>query len=122
MVNRGVGHSAAVFGVAPALNGLSLASVDAAGEIKVWDIRKMMPVYENTYQGPLNGCAIDVTGSYVFVASDDGKAQVFIRDESKSAWTLSTFDQPCETIAVNNDGDMVVCAGADGMVAVCTNQ
>jgi WD40 repeat protein len=123
MVNRGIGHSSTVFGVAPALNGRSVASVDGAGEIKIWDVREMRhPVYENQYVAGLNACAFDASGSYVFVACDDGKAQVFILDEARSSWTISTFDKECESIAVTNDGEMVVCSSADGNVAVCTSQ
>jgi WD40 repeat protein len=101
MVNRGIGHSGTVFAVAPTLNGSSIASVDCTGEIKVWDIREMRPIFEASY---------------------DGKAQVFIRDEARTSWTLSTFDQACETIAVNADGAMVVCGSGDDSVAVSTNQ
>jgi WD40 repeat protein len=122
MVNRGIGHSGTVFGVAPTLSGSSIASVDSTGEIKLWDIREMRPIFETSYASTLYSCGADVTGTYIFVASDDGKAQVFIRDEAKTSWTLSTFDQACETIAVNADGDMIVCGSGDGSVAVCTNQ
>jgi hypothetical protein len=122
MVNRGIGHSGAIFSVAPSLNGSSFASVDTTGEIKMWDIREMRPIFETSYASPLHSCGTDVTGTYLFVASDDGKAQVFMRDDAKTSWTLSTFDQACETIAVNADGDMVVCGAGDGNVAVCTNQ
>jgi WD40 repeat protein len=122
MVNRGKEHQGTVFGVAPTLNGSSFASVDSTGQIKMWDIREMRPIFETSYPSQLNSCGADVTGTYIFVGSDDGKAMVFIRDEAKTSWTLSTFDQPCETIAVNADGDMVVCGSGDGNVAVCTNQ
>ena len=125
MINRGIGHQATVFGVAPALNGTAIASVDMVGGIKVWDVRKMddvKPIYENQYSCPLYSCGFDVSGSYIFAGCDDGKAQVFMQDENKSSWTIASFDQPCETIAVNNDGDMVVCGCMDGNVAVCTNQ
>jgi WD40 repeat protein len=80
------------------------------------------PTYQNQYVSGLNACAFDVSGSYIFAACDDGKAQVFILDAAKSSWTISTFDRECEAIAVNNDGDMVVCSSADGNIAVCTSQ
>jgi hypothetical protein len=123
MVNRGIGHGSSVFGVSPALHGHSIASVDSAGEIRIWDVRKMQqPLYERQYTSGLNACAFDVSGSYIFVACDDGKAQVFILDEAKSSWTISSFDRECESIAVTNDGGMVVCSSADGNVAVCSDQ
>jgi WD40 repeat protein len=53
IVSRGIGHFGAVFGAAPVLNENSMASVDASGEIKVWDVRKMMPIYENLYPSSL---------------------------------------------------------------------
>jgi WD40 repeat protein len=125
MVNRGIAHEATVFGVAPAGNAVSVASVDGAGGIMVWDIRAMSrprTTFTASYGSQLNSCAFDVSGTYLFTASDDGKAQVFLNDPAHTSWMLSSFDQPCECIAVNMDGDMVVCSGACGNVAVCTNQ
>ena len=87
MINRGIGHKGTVFGVSPALNGQTIASVDMCGEIKVWDVRKMddvKPIYEYTYSAPLYSCGFDVSGSYLFVGSDDGKAQLFVQNEDKT--------------------------------------
>ena len=122
MINRFLGHKGTVFGVAPSLNGRYIASTDAKGGVKVWDLRKMEQLFEYTYTSPINGCAFDTTGSYVFAACDDGKAQVFSVEDSKSTWTISSFDQPCESIAVNYDCDMIVSSSMDGNVSVCTNQ
>lgn len=120
MINRGLGHGGTVFGVAPALNGNTIASVDGHGGIKVWDIRKMNPVFETQYTSGINACGFDASGSFIFAACDDGKAQVFLTDDAKSTWAMSSFDAPCETIAVNADSDLVVCGCMDGSVAVCT--
>ena len=120
MIDRGLGHTATVFGVAPALNGHSIASVDGRGGVKVWDIRKMSPVFETQYTSGIHACGFDVSGSFIFGACDDGKAQVFLTDEQKTTWAMSSFDSPCETIAVNNEVDLVVCGCMDGSVAVCT--
>lgn len=123
MINRGLGHTGAVFGVAPSLNGKYIASVDTKGGVKVWDIRKMKkPTFEFQYTSQINSCAFDVTGNYIFAACEDGKAQVFLVEDTKSSWTISSFDQPCDSIAVNNDCDMVVSCSMDGNVAACTNQ
>ncbi|KAH0795947.1 sperm-associated antigen 16 protein [Histomonas meleagridis] len=120
MVNRGIGHEATVFAVAPALDGKTVTSVDAKGRIKIWDMRKMAPVCEMDYGRQLNDCAVDATGEFIFVAADDGKAEVLMKEDSGASWVMSSFDQPCEAIAVNNECDMVVCSAADGSVAVCT--
>ena len=120
MINRGTGHKSTVFSVSPSMNGNHIASVDGIGGVKVWDIRKMGVVFETKYTSGIHSCGFDVSGSFIFAACDDGKAQVFITDESKSTWALSSFDQPCESIAVNYDTDMVVCGCMDGNVAICT--
>ncbi|KAK8844977.1 hypothetical protein M9Y10_021150 [Tritrichomonas musculus] len=122
MINRGLGHTGAIFGVAPSLNGRYVCSGDCKGAVKVWDIRKMETVTEFNYTSQINSVALDVTGSYVFAACDDGKAQVFSVEDSKSSWTISSFDMPCESIAVNNDCDMVICGATDGNISACTNQ
>lgn len=122
MINRGLGHNGAVFGVSPSLNGRYVCSGDCKGAVKVWDIRKMETTCEFNYNGQINSVALDATASYVFAACDDGKAQVFSVEDQKSSWTISSFDMPCESVAINNDGDMVICGAMDGNVSACTNQ
>jgi hypothetical protein len=57
-----------VFRVAPTLKGSSFASVDSTGEIKMWDIREMRPVFDTSYASPLHASGVNVAGSYIIVA------------------------------------------------------
>lgn len=121
MVDRGLGHEGTVFGVAPAMDGVHIASGDGKGGIRAWDVRQMgRPLFQTSYAAGINSIGFDVSGSFIFAACDDGKAQVFLLDEAKTTWALSSFDAACECIAVNHDTDLVVCGAADGSVAVCT--
>ena len=76
--------------------------------------------FETKYTSCINACGFDMSGSFIFGACNDGKAMVFLNDQEKSTWAMASFDAPCETIAANNDCDLVVCGCMDGNVAVCT--
>lgn len=120
MIGRGIGHTSCVFSACPSLNNKFIASVDGQGGVKLWDLRKMSPVFQVQVEGSLNCCSIDASGSYIFTAGSDGKGQVFLTDNSGSTWTMANFDKPCEAVSANLEADLVVFGGMDGNIAVCT--
>ena len=46
--------------------------------------------------------------------------QKIVKLREASSWALSSFDQPCLSIAINTAANMIVCSCADGSVAICT--
>jgi hypothetical protein len=64
-------------------------------------------------------CLTDLSGSFIFVAGDDRKSQVFNNENSISEWLMASFEQPCESVDI--EIEMIIFGSMDGNIAVCSS-
>ena len=96
-------------------NGYHLASADASGAVKLWDLRKLTELKALAADGPVSSLAFDGSGKYLSFAT---ARAVTVQDVK--AWKplaeLATADAPA-AIAFSADAASVVAATASGALA-----
>eukprot|EP01062_Namystynia_karyoxenos_P064058 TRINITY_DN5693_c0_g1_i1.p1 TRINITY_DN5693_c0_g1~~TRINITY_DN5693_c0_g1_i1.p1 ORF type:complete len:630 (+),score=293.79 TRINITY_DN5693_c0_g1_i1:153-1892(+) len=110
------GHGNAVHQAVFAPKGDTIASVDADGELILWDVR-MVAESARVSCGPhsANGCAIDLSGRYVAVASDDGSIYVndLVAPEGQKQTVLRSHEDAVQAVAFTSEY-FLISASSDG--------
>lgn len=97
------------------LQGTSLASVDADGNLKVWDVRMVAEVQSTEVNElPCGACSFDSSGSLVAVACDSGRVFCVNATTGATVATLGNSAAPIPAASFLRIADAVVSGGNDG--------
>ena len=94
--------------------GDKLASCDADGVVKLWDVRMVAELLTvDCGPHPANKVVFDRAGETVAVASDDGTVKCFGADHGEMVAELAGHDDAVQAVAFDPHGKFVVSCGSD---------
>lgn len=92
-----------------------MASVDADGNLKVWDVRMVAEVQSKEVSDlPCGACSFDNSGTLVAVACDSGRAICINATTGASVATFGNSAAPVPAATFMRIADAVVTGGNDG--------
>jgi len=108
------GHMNAVNSVAFNLRGDTIASADADGAVKLWDVR-MVAERGQLADGPhpANKCSFDRSGQILAVTSDNGTVSCYDLESQKEVATLQGHEDAVQAVVFDPFGKFMVTAGSD---------
>eukprot|EP00692_Jakoba_bahamiensis_P001345 EC685079.1.p1 GENE.EC685079.1~~EC685079.1.p1 ORF type:complete len:167 (+),score=32.18 EC685079.1:27-527(+) len=116
---RCYGHGNACNSVAFSLRGDTIASTDADGIVKLWDVRMVQESASGDASAfPANGCCFDPSGKFLAVASDDGSVKMFDTQTMTVAHELTGHEDCVQAVAFDPRGQFLVSAGSDSTFRV----
>jgi WD40 repeat protein len=114
------GHSTAVFHAVFSPDGGTVASVDAAGVVKLWEMRTGRIVASTQIAGgaPANKCLFDPTGTLLAVGSEDSIIRLFATSNVAGGplSELRAHTDAVQGLAFNPSTGALVSGSADGTV------
>eukprot|EP00033_Pygsuia_biforma_P002286 GCRY01002531.1.p1 GENE.GCRY01002531.1~~GCRY01002531.1.p1 ORF type:complete len:611 (-),score=174.44 GCRY01002531.1:657-2489(-) len=108
------GHTNAVSDVAASLDGLTVASCDSNGLVKVWDARMVAELSSINVAVQANKLAFDPSGTLLGIAAEDCTVKVFDVKQYVHVRDLATGDQPCQDVVFDPEGTFLLSGGSDG--------
>lgn len=115
-VRKGTGHELAVNEIEISADSLVL-SVGDDGSAKIWDQREKHPVSVIDSPYPVMTGTFNKAGSVVYLAGIDPKIRAFdIRQIGTSIWECEGQTASITSLALNNDGSVLLSRAMDGKV------
>lgn len=113
------GHLNSCNHVAFNLRGDTIASSDADGGVRLWDVR-MVQERLNIDAGPhaANKVALDRSGTVLAVASDDHSVKVFDANDGSILSPLDGHEEAVQAVCFDSNGNMLITSGSDNTFRV----
>jgi WD40 repeat protein len=108
------GHYNSCNSVAFNKEGTMIASTDADGVVKLWDIRMVAEIMTiDAGKHPANKCSFDMSGQILAVASDDGRIKTYNTSNGEAVNELTGHEDAVQAVIFDPAGQYMVSCGSD---------